>query len=253
MKRSVAMNTKGFLAAPRERFNLLRDGLLTDEEFIFYECCIAQAGWDDERDTFGMYRAPNTVMGGLLGWSEDKTARCRRGLLKKGYLTPDQSDSFVVKNFENYLFRLAFNKVKKDRYKKAELQTKDANIPDEQADLHVLPANLHSTESALVSNNSPNKPFQTSISDISSYKTSYSFIQKESTPAHEVKQSSNSEDKEVSTQDTTGEDFDTEMYLQEKYGPDAICFCGSGKRFWDCCKPLIDESLAESTPILDKL
>ena len=78
----------GILASYRDKFTLLKEKHLTDEEFIFYEYAIHLADFDDKHiGKFGTFpRLTNEKLGDGLGWKIDKTGRNFKSLIKKGFL-----------------------------------------------------------------------------------------------------------------------------------------------------------------------
>ncbi len=233
-------NTDGFIAAPRDRFQkLIIEGGLTDEQFLLYEFLLCQADWDPAHiGKFGTIEGTNEDLSELLGWSETKFGRHRKELVERKYLIPEGKRQRVV-NFEQYIFSEVFKRFKHKKFSEAILHDEDSISHVKKADLQKKEAELHPTNSEEADPQDPNPESKPPISDIVSSKINYKV---------------DSEVKSVverSVQETS-EAYDHQKYLDSKYGPEAICFCGSGKRFQECCQIDIETSLREATPVYEK-
>ena len=97
---------KGYQRASRERFLLLKNKILTHEEFIVYELAIAVTDWDRDHDTYGTFDGTNQEIANLLGWKSDSTvSRHIQKLLKKGYLIKDSNGLLSPRDFEEWELR----------------------------------------------------------------------------------------------------------------------------------------------------
>ena len=94
---------KGYQKAPRERFLLLKEGMLTQEEFLIYEFAIAITDWDSRHETYGTFKATNQEIADYLGWKSDTSvSRHKNHLITKGILTKAADGGLKVKNFEKW-------------------------------------------------------------------------------------------------------------------------------------------------------
>lgn len=158
------MKTVGILASYREKFLLLKEKVLKDEEFVLYDFCVHQADFDEKHfGKFGTFQQTNKELAEGLGWSEDKVCRNIKTLFEKGFLRKIDRKTEVV-DFFRFIPRIAFKRTKQ-KEEIAYLQEKIAKVRSQVANLHEESAKLHNSAPDLATNN-------TSISDISSYKVS---------------------------------------------------------------------------------
>ncbi|MDD5415383.1 MAG: hypothetical protein PHE48_00040 [Candidatus Daviesbacteria bacterium] len=133
MKNNLFRKLKGFQKAPRDRFLLLSEKILTQEEFILYELGISLTDWDqDHTETYDSFKATNQQLADMLGWASDTTVgRYRKNLIKKGYFT-DLGDGYIqVKDFEKWLSRQGKNA--KLHIEAAKIQVGSANNEEKPA------------------------------------------------------------------------------------------------------------------------
>lgn len=135
---SLLKKIRGYQKAPRDRFFLLKDKILTQEELLLYELGIAITDWDRTHiDTYGTFQATNIEMAELLGWVSDSTvSRLKTSLIKKGYFLP-------------------FNdKIKVLGFRKWELRQTHVDKQDEIAEMQVESANMQESPSKMQENRS---------------------------------------------------------------------------------------------------
>lgn len=150
----------GVLASYRDKFKLLKDKFLKDEEFILYDYCVHLADFDEKHDNFGTFeRDTNEVLGSGLGWSGDKLRRNFNALLNKGALRLMGNRLVEVVGFTIYLPKQAFALKKSNDY----LSGLFAEVSSENAIMQTSNANLRKTDRILATKT-------VAISDISSYK-----------------------------------------------------------------------------------
>jgi DNA-binding Lrp family transcriptional regulator len=144
------MNT-GILASYREKFILLQEKILSDEQFVLYEFCIHQADFDvRHKDKFGTFQLTNRELGIRLGWSEDKVGRQIKVLLKYGLLIKRDYKTHEVVDFFRYLPKNAFQRVK-NKEELAYLQQVIAFIRVESAKIRPENVNLRNNKPILAS------------------------------------------------------------------------------------------------------
>ena len=151
----------GILASYRDKFTLLKEKHLTDEEFIFYEYAIHLADFDDKHiGKFGTFpRLTNEKLGDGLGWKIDKTGRNFKSLIKKGFLKMRNDDRVEVIGFDRYIPKNAFKQKKIAPY----LQEVTAEVRSEYAKMLSKNEDLRNTRLTSATKSSV-------ISDIGSYK-----------------------------------------------------------------------------------
>ena len=134
MKRNKLLKKiKGYQKAPRERFSLLANHVLTTEEFVVYELGIAITDWDAEHDDeiYGKFKATNKELAELCGWKSDSTiSRIKKKLIKKELFIED-GEYLRVKDFESWQLRK--NPHAKTQSRDAETQTAPAILQNEPA------------------------------------------------------------------------------------------------------------------------
>lgn len=153
-KEKIDMET-GVLASYREKFLFLKEGCLTDEEFILYEYCIHQADFNENHiGKFGRFEMTNKEIGFALLCSEDKVGRCLRKLLEKGLLKRVNRRRIEVVDFYRYLPKNAYKRIK-TKEELSYMQTIIANIKSENAELRKVNAKLRKTMSFLALDSHP--------------------------------------------------------------------------------------------------
>lgn len=106
-KNRLLKKIRGYQRAPRERFSLLINHILTAEEFVVYELGLAITDWDTEHDDeiYGKFKATNLEMAEICGWKSDSTvSRIKSKLIKKG-LFIDDGEYIRAKDFEEWQLR----------------------------------------------------------------------------------------------------------------------------------------------------
>ena len=124
---------RGYQRAPRERFSLLTNHILTTEEFVVYELGIAITDWDTDHDQeiYGKFKATNNDIAELCGWKSDSTvSRIKSKLIKKGFFI-EEGEYLRVKDFEEWQLRK--NSSAKMQNDIAKTQPLPANVQHEPA------------------------------------------------------------------------------------------------------------------------
>lgn len=125
---------RGFQKANRERFLLISNKVLSGEEFLLYEICIALTDWDRSHDTYGTFSFTNQELSYLLGWKSDTTAgRHKKSLIQKGFLIDLEDGYYKVLDFEKWELR------KQDD---AKIQPLSANLEPINAEIENKPAKM---------------------------------------------------------------------------------------------------------------
>lgn len=129
MKR-LLKKLRGYQKAPRDRFELLINKVLNQEEFILYEFGIAITDWDIEHvETYGTFEATNKEIAMALGWKSDSTvSRHKKSLIKKGLFYIENSGLISPKDFDKWQLRKFLPA--KIHESPAHAQTQPANIQD---------------------------------------------------------------------------------------------------------------------------
>lgn len=126
MKNPLNKKLRGFQKAPRERFKLLRDGLLTVEELMLYEFYIAITDWDVAHNIYGKFQTTDDKVAKIMGWNSRSTVCIHRNrLLKKKFLVRDEDGLFSPKDFEDWELRKSGKISKNDVL---EIEQLDENI-----------------------------------------------------------------------------------------------------------------------------
>ena len=140
-KNPLFKKLRGYQKAPRDRFYLLHMGVLTTEEFVVYELCIAITDWDDGKghdEIYGKFQATNKQIAEICGWKSDsQVSRIRKSLLSKGQFIKE-GEQFRVEGFEKWQLRK--NPLAKMQANRANPQPRIANSQGELAktqDVHV--------------------------------------------------------------------------------------------------------------------
>lgn len=132
---------RGYQKAPRDRFNLLQQHILTQEEFLIYELAIAITDWDDDHSTYGTFKATNKELAQILGWSSDSpVVRYKQSLIRKGYLRALSSGFIQAIDFEAWQIRKPYQKNSSSEV--AKLQPLPANLQHEHAEMQTEAAKL---------------------------------------------------------------------------------------------------------------
>jgi len=94
---------RGYQKAPRERFKLLKDKVLTTEELVLYEFLIAITDWDSNHETYGLFKAIDEDIAETLGWKSRSTVcKHRKSLFKKGFLIPVEKGWVKAKDYSEW-------------------------------------------------------------------------------------------------------------------------------------------------------
>lgn len=98
---------KGYQKAPRDRFQLLSNKVLSQEELALYELGIAITDWDEEHtETYGTFQATDIDLAGILGWKVASTVnRHRRSLITKGWFIEREDSRITAKDFHQWELR----------------------------------------------------------------------------------------------------------------------------------------------------
>lgn len=222
----ILKKLSGYRSTPRGRLLLLQKKILSKEEYIFYDASFDFADWDKENHpaTYGSFDLNWGEIGFLLGF--DGSTICRKGnsLIKKGFWKKRKDHKIQVIGFELTEPKL-LNKI---------------TLREGLVDLSKYLANSqsHSAEQQ--------DSFAETQEDISKGEP----VDQAQIPA--VLQSAGSKSDLISFKDRFSISLEMENelaeYREEKWGKEALCFCKSGEKFWNCCKPLTEELLNESTP-----
>lgn len=155
---------KGYQKAPRGRFLLLKERRLTHEEFLLYELGVAISDWDSRHETYGVFKATNQEIAGILGWSSDTTALMHKNsLIKKGMFIVNDDGSISARGFEKWLLRKS--KSSENESEVAKTQSGSSNREDNTSEIKEIQAqdNDYSLVSSKVdlslSNEIPNESF----------------------------------------------------------------------------------------------
>lgn len=160
----------GVLMSYRDKFKLIISGLLTDTEFVLYECCIHLADFDEKHvGVFGtLPPLTKEQLANEVGWKEDKTRRNFNVLAKKGFLKLRIDTRIEVVGFDRYLPKNAFTQKEIAAY----LREETAKVSLENAKMQRQKADLPKTCVVLATESSTK-------SDIGSYKVN-TFISRSS-------------------------------------------------------------------------
>lgn len=158
----------GILASYREKFLLLKEKCLTDQEFILYDYCVHQADFDENhKGKFGTFEKTNIELAKGLGWSDDKVGRNINKLILRGLLKKNDRRTIEIIDYYRFLPTHAFDRTKEGK-ELAYLREKIAKMRSQVANSREETAKLRNPTTNLVTNNTP-------ISDIGSYKVN-SFV-----------------------------------------------------------------------------
>lgn len=137
-KNTQIKKLRGYQKAPRDRFLLLRDKKLTQEEFLVYEVGIDLTDWDGRHtETYGTFQATNREIAEILGWKSDSTvSRYRASLIKKGYFRLTPSSRLKALDFDKRQLR-----------KPANMQITRAEMQEEVAKMQTTSANIEENRS----------------------------------------------------------------------------------------------------------
>lgn len=137
MKNPLFKKLRGYQKAPRQRFESLVNGLLTQEELIMYELGVAITDWDKNHETYGTFLATNKQLAEILGWKSDTSAmRVRGTLLKKGLFIEVEEGRIRPKGFDKWQLRRTSSE-KENPTAKTEIET--ANFEQEAAKKEEFP------------------------------------------------------------------------------------------------------------------
>lgn len=91
----------GFERTFRGKFVLLKENILTDNEFILWDLSFSVlADWDKNHiDTYGSFRLPQEQIGYYLNWSKSKVCRVSQELYKKNFWKEDTDGKVVITGF----------------------------------------------------------------------------------------------------------------------------------------------------------
>lgn len=161
-KNSLLKKLKGYQKAPRERFLYLTNKLLTTEEMILLEFFAAITDWDEEHETYGMFKATNQQVAGVFGWSTDSTVcRHKNNLVKKGLLIKLPSGYFKVKDIDNWLTK---------RRRNESINIEDVKLQDENAEIKEKPAKMQDVFPRIASFPLVSSKGNVDLSQVSKYK-----------------------------------------------------------------------------------
>jgi hypothetical protein len=84
------------------RFLLLKDKILSDSEYIFWDLCYSVlADWDkDHGEKYGTFKYSLNEAGSLIGWDKTKVHRARKSLISKGFLEKLLNGRIRVSGYE---------------------------------------------------------------------------------------------------------------------------------------------------------
>lgn len=144
----------GVLASYREKFILLKEKALSDEQFILYEFCIHQADFDEKhKETYGTFQMTNKEIGEGIGWLEDKVGRNIRKLLQKNLLHKI-GKRIVVNDFFRFSIKCAFERTQ-NKQELAYMQEIVAKLRLQNAEMRVKTADLRKKEPEIASSYTP--------------------------------------------------------------------------------------------------
>lgn len=131
MKNPLFKKLRGYQKAPRQRFESLANGLLTQEELIMYELGVAITDWDKNHETYGTFLATNRQLAEVLGWKSDTAAlRIKANLIRKGLFIKVEEGRIRPKGFDKWQIRKTSSE-KENPTAKTEIKT--ANFEQEAA------------------------------------------------------------------------------------------------------------------------
>ncbi len=131
-KNPLFKKLNGYQKAPKDRFLLLTNGVLSAEEFVVYELGVAITDWDRNHDDeiYGKFQATNKQIAEICGWKSDsQVSRIKKSLLNKGFFTKD-GEHLKAKDFEKWQLRKTSAKT---HDQPAKTQPVVANMQDEVA------------------------------------------------------------------------------------------------------------------------
>ncbi len=136
-KNPLFKKLNGYQKAPKDRFLLLTNGVLTAEEFVVYELGLAITDWDRDHDDeiYGKFQATNKQIAEICGWKSDsQVSRIKKNLLNKGFFTKE-GEQLKAKDFEKWQLRKTSAK---PHELTAKIQPTAANMQDEVAKTQTL-------------------------------------------------------------------------------------------------------------------
>ena len=137
MKNPLFKKLRGYQKAPRQRFEALANGLLTQEELIMYELGVAVTDWDKSHETYGTFLATNQHLAEVMGWKSDTSAmRVKAALIKKGLFVEAEEGRIKPKGFDKWQLRRASSEKEEPA---AKTGIKTANFEQEAAKQEEFP------------------------------------------------------------------------------------------------------------------
>ena len=90
----------GWYPTFRGKFLLLKNKVLSKEEFILFEASFAFADWDQRHKTFGLLLLTQAETEHLLGFSTGYVSRSAKGLFSKGFWNKLPDNSIQIGGFD---------------------------------------------------------------------------------------------------------------------------------------------------------
>lgn len=98
----------GVLASYRENIMLIREMILTDEQYVLYQYCINQADFDQKHEKYGTFIFLPNEFASDLNCSTDKIGRGLKRLLRVGLLKTVGRKQLQVVEFQRYIPKNAY-------------------------------------------------------------------------------------------------------------------------------------------------
>lgn len=140
----------GVLASYRENILLIREMVLTDEQYVLYQYCINQADFDQRHEKFGMFEFTPREIANDLNCGKDKIGRGIKRLLRVGLLKIVGNKQLQVVEFQRYIPKNAYE-ITKNKEQVAFLRNIIANVQAQNALLRPKNAIMRQSDKGIAS------------------------------------------------------------------------------------------------------
>lgn len=145
----------GVLASYRENMALIREHVLTEEQYVLYEYCIHRADFDEKHDKFGTFQLSIKQIAEDLGTTDDSVRRWIRPLLLSGLIKFRGNNTFEITEYKRYLPTYAYKLTKTGEQTAfiqhfiAKLRTVNAELKNKSAKMRKLQHDSASNSEAI--------------------------------------------------------------------------------------------------------
>jgi len=101
LKAKFLLRTKGYCLTPRNRYYLVINKDLTEEEYFLYGLLWdILIDWDDRHVTYGLFEIHIELLANFLHWSSSKTRRILKSLVNKNFVLIVSKNQYTLTGYD---------------------------------------------------------------------------------------------------------------------------------------------------------